>query len=552
MNAPDRFDELVFLPLGGSGEIGMNFNAYGYGPPDDRKWIVVDCGVLFGRETTSPGVDLIMPDIRFLAEQRDNVIAIIATHAHEDHIGAIPHLWPMLRCPIYATAFTAVLIEGKLEEAGLSGRVHPKRVPLSGKIELGPFMIEFMSITHSIPEPNALAIRTPLGVIVHTGDWKIDPEPLLGELTDQDALKRLGDEGVLALVCDSTNALVAGESGSEARVRESLTNLIGTLKGRVAVTSFASNVARLETIARAAKAHGRQVALVGRAMHKITDAARETGYLKGFPSVIDEAEAAQLPPGRVLYLCTGSQGEPRAALARIAENNHPNVSLGKGDAVIFSSRVIPGNDLAIHELHNKLAALGVELLTSEDHFVHVSGHPCRDELAQMYRWTRPQIAVPVHGELRHQSEHARLARSLQVPQAIVPENGQLIRLAPGRASVIDEVPSGRVHMDGRVMIEEGAGLSRNRRALAYAGMIAITLVLDGKGRIATVPSVIIEGIPEPVHAAIRGALDEPIKRHNPKRSDVSDLKDSVRRAARRAAESAWGKKPVTRVEVVEI
>ncbi|MGZ5923867.1 MAG: ribonuclease J [Rhizomicrobium sp.] len=552
MNTPKRDDELVFLPLGGSGEIGMNFNAYGYGPPDDRKWIVVDCGVLFGRETTSPGVDLIMPDIRFLAEQRENVIAIIATHAHEDHIGAIPFLWPMLRCPIYATPFTAVLIEGKLEEAGLADRVHPKRVPLSGKIELGPFKIEFMSITHSIPEPNALAIRTPLGVVVHTGDWKIDPDPLIGEVTDQSALKKLGDEGVLALVCDSTNALVAGESGSEARVRESLTNLIGTLKGRVAVTSFASNVARLDTVAKAAKAHGRQVALVGRAMHKITDAARQTGYLKSFPSVIDEAEAAQLPPNRVLYLCTGSQGEPRAALARIADNNHPNVSLGKGDAVIFSSRVIPGNDLAIFELHNKLAALGVELLTSEDHFVHVSGHPCRDELAEMYRWTRPQISVPVHGELRHQNEHARLARSLQVPQAIVPENGQLIRLAPGRAGVIDEVPSGRIHMDGRVLIEEGAGLSRHRRALGFAGMIAITLVLDGKGRVAADPSIIIEGIPEPVHAAIRGALDEPIKRHNPKRSDPSDLKETVRRAARRAAEDAWGKKPVTRVEVIEI
>ena len=552
MNTPKRDDELVFLPLGGSGEIGMNFNAYGYGPPDDRKWIVVDCGVLFGRETTSPGVDLIMPDIRFLAEQRENVIAIVATHAHEDHIGAIPHLWPMLRCPIYATPFTAVLIEGKLEEAGLADRVHPKRVPLSGKIELGPFKIEFMSITHSIPEPNALAIRTPLGVVVHTGDWKIDPDPLIGEVTDQSALKKLGDEGVLALVCDSTNALVAGESGSEARVRESLTNLIGTLKGRVAVTSFASNVARLDTVAKAAKAHGRQVALVGRAMHKITDAARQTGYLKSFPSVIDEAEAAQLPPNRVLYLCTGSQGEPRAALARIADNNHPNVSLGKGDAVIFSSRVIPGNDLAIFELHNKLAALGVELLTSEDHFVHVSGHPCRDELAEMYRWTRPQISVPVHGELRHQNEHARLARSLQVPQAIVPENGQLIRLAPGRAGVIDEVPSGRIHMDGRVLIEEGAGLSRHRRALGFAGMIAITLVLDGKGRVAADPSIIIEGIPEPVHAAIRGALDEPIKRHNPKRSDPSDLKETVRRAARRAAEDAWGKKPVTRVEVIEI
>jgi len=311
-------------------------------------------------------------------------------------------------------------------------------------------------------------------------------------------------------------------------------------------------VARLDSIAKAARAHGRQITLVGRAMHKITDAARETGYLKGFPAIIDEAEAAQLPPHRVLYLCTGSQGEPRAALARIAENKHPNVSLGKGDAVIFSSRIIPGNDLAIHELHNKLAALGVELLTAEDHFVHVSGHPCRDELVEMYRWTRPQISVPVHGELRHQNEHARLALSLQVPQAIVPENGQLIRLAPGRAGLIDEVPSGRIHMDGRVMIEEGVGLSRHRRALAYAGMIAITLVLDGKGRVAGEPSIIIEGIPEPVHAAIRVSLDEPIKRHNPKRSEASDLKESVRRAARRAAENAWGKKPVTRVEVIEI
>jgi ribonuclease J len=550
MNTPNRDDELVFLPLGGSGEIGMNFNAYGYGPPDDRQWIVVDCGVLFGRETTSPGVDVIMPDIRFLAEQRENVLGIVATHAHEDHIGAIPHLWPMLKCPVYATPFTAVLIEGKLEEFGLADRLHPKRIPLSGKLTLGPFEIEFMSITHSILEPNALAIRTPLGVVVHTGDWKIDPQPMLGEVTDISALKKLGDEGVLALVCDSTNALVAGESGSESRVRESLTDLIGTLKNRVAVTSFASNVARLETIAIAAQKHGRKVALVGRAMHKITDAARQTGYLKNFPSLIDEEEAAQLPPNRVLYLVTGSQGEPRAALNRIADNNHPNVSLGKGDAVIFSSRVIPGNEIGIFEMQNKLAALGVELLTSEDHFVHVSGHPCRDELAQMYRWTRPQISVPVHGELRHQTEHARLARSLQVPQAIVPTNGELIRLAPGRAGVIDEVPSGRIHRDGRILIEEGVGLSKKRRALAFAGMIAITAVLDGKGRVAGAPSVIIEGIPEPVHAAIRNALDAPLKRHNPKRPD--DLKEALRRAARRAAEDAWGKKPVTRVEIIEL
>ncbi len=547
------YDELVFLPLGGSGEIGMNFNAYGFGPPEDRKWIVVDCGVLFGRETTAPGIDLIMPDIRFLAEQRENVLAIIATHAHEDHIGAIPHLWPMLKCPVYATPFTAVLIEGKLEEAGLSGRVHPRRVPLGGWIELGPFRVEFISITHSIPEPNALAIRTPLGVVLHTGDWKIDPEPLVGKATDITALQRLGDEGVLATVCDSTNALVAGESGSEAKVRESLTALIGTLKNRVAVTSFASNVARLDTVARAAKANGRQVALVGRAMHKITAAARDTGYLKGFPVLLDEAEAAQLPPSRVLYLCTGSQGEPRAALARIAEGNHPNVALSKGDAVIFSSRVIPGNDIAIHELHNKLSLLGVEVLSADDHFVHVSGHPCRDELAQMYRWTRPQIAIPVHGEPRHLAEHARLARSLQVPQAIVPENGQLIRLAPGRAAVIDEVPSGRIQLDGRVLIEEGAGLARHRRALAFAGMIAITVVLDGKGRVAGGPSVIIEGIPAPIHDAIRSALDEPVRRHNPKRDlDGYELKESLRRAARRAADAAWGKKPVTKVDVVQI
>ena len=547
MANPARDDELVLLPLGGAGEIGMNFNAYGFGPPDERKWIVVDCGVLFGRETTTPGIDLIMPDIRFLAEQRENVLAIVLTHAHEDHIGAIGHLWPMLRCPLYATPFTAQLIEGKLDEAGLHDRVRVKSVPLGGHIEIGPFEIDFISITHSIPEPNALAIRTPLGVVVHTGDWKIDPDPMLGEVTNINALQKLGDEGVLATVCDSTNALVQGHSGSEARVRQALTALIGSLKGRVAVTAFASNVARLDTVAKAAREHGRQIALVGRSMHKMVSAARETGYLIDFPPTIDENEAAQLPPRRVLYLCTGSQGEARAALSRIAAGNHPAVSLGQGDAVIFSSRIIPGNELGIFELHNKLAALGVEVLTEQDHFVHVSGHPCRDELAEMYRWTRPQIAVPVHGELRHMSEHARLARSLQVPQAVVIENGLMLRLAPGRAEIVDEVPSGRIHLDGRVLVEEGAGYARARRALGNAGIIAITLVVDGKGRVAAEPSVIIDGIPEPVHAAIRAAAAGAAKRH--KKGDEEALKESVRRAARRAANDAWGKKPVTRVEL---
>ncbi|HEY8255150.1 MAG TPA: ribonuclease J, partial [Rhizomicrobium sp.] len=429
-------DELVFLPLGGSGEIGMNFNAYGYGPENDRQWIIVDCGVLFGREGNTPGVDLILPDIRYLMERRETVLGIIATHAHEDHIGAIAPLWPGLRCPIYATPFTARLIAGKLEEAGLTSKVKVQEVPVGGKLELGPFLLDFISITHSILEPNLLAIRTPLGVVAHTGDWKIDPDPMLGEATDTEALERLGNEGVLAMVCDSTNALVPGSSGSEADVRTNLIALVGTLKGRVAVTGFASNVARLDTVARAAKAHGRRIALVGRSMQKMVEAAKDTGYLKDFPPVLDETEAAELPPHKVLYLCTGSQGEPRAALARIAAGSHPNVELDGGDTVIFSSRVIPGNELAIAEIQNKLAARNIGILTVDEHHVHVSGHPCRDELAQMYRWIRPRLALPVHGEMRHQVAHAKLARELQVPQALVPENGQMFRLAPGRPALI--------------------------------------------------------------------------------------------------------------------
>jgi ribonuclease J len=543
-------DELVFLPLGGSGEIGMNFNAYGFGPPSRRKWIVLDCGVLFGRETDTPGVDVIMPDIRFLAERAEDVLAIIATHAHEDHIGAIGLLWPMLKCPIYATPFTARLIEGKLEEQGLRERARIKEVPLGGSLKLGPFTLDFISITHSIPEPNLVAVRTPLGVIAHTGDWKIDPEPMLGDVTDAAAIEKLGDEGVLALVCDSTNALNPGHSGSEAKVRDSLIELIGTLKGRVAVTAFASNVARLSSIAEAARRSKRKIALVGRSMHKMVQAAKDTGYLKDFPPVLDEAEAADLPARQVLYLVTGSQGEPRAALARIASGNHPHVHLGKGDAVIFSSRIIPGNELPIFALHNELSALGVEVLTEQDHFVHVSGHPAREELAQMYRWTRPRIAVPVHGELRHMAEHARLAKSLQVPEALVPQNGQLYRLAPGPAELIDEVPAGRVHLDGRVLVGEGEGLAKARRAMAFAGLVAITLVLDGKGRVAAEPAILIEGIPEPVHEAIRLAVDDVSRRA--RRADPDELAESVRRAARRAALDAWGKKPVTRVTVVEI
>jgi ribonuclease J len=362
----------------------------------------------------------------------------------------------------------------------------------------------------------------------------------------------LGNEGVLALVFDSTNALVPGTSGSERAVRESLTALVGTLKGRVAVTGFASNVARLETVAHAARVHGRQIALVGRSMQKMVSAARACGYLADFPPVLDEVEAMDLPPRKVLFLCTGSQGETRAALARIACDSHPNVHLAEGDAVIFSSRVIPGNEVSIFALHNQLVARGIEVLTAEEHFVHVSGHPCREELAQMYRWIRPRLAVPVHGEIRHQVAHARLARQMQVPQALIPRNGDLLRLAPGRPELIDEVPSGRIHLDGQVLVAEGEGLAKSRRALAYAGLLAISIVLDAKGRLATLPSVLAEGMPEPVAEAVRRAVEDRVREAGGRRNDPDGLAQDVRRIARRAAQDAWGKKPVTRVMVSEL
>lgn len=540
-------NELVFLPLGGAGEIGMNLNCYGYGPPDARSWMVIDCGVLFGRETTTPGVDLMMPDVRFLEEQRASLLGIVLTHGHEDHLGAVAHLWPKLRCPVYATPFTARLLRNKLEEAGLEHRVKVHVVPLGSKITLGPFALTFISITHSIPEPNVVAIRTPLGTVVHTGDWKIDAEPQLGEVTDDAALRALGEEGVLACICDSTNALVPGESGSEADVKAALHDLIGTLTGRVAVTAFASNVARLHTVAHAARAHGREIVLVGRAMRTMVEAARDTGYLKDFPRIWAEEDSARLPDNRVLYLCTGSQGEPRAALARIAAGEHPYVSLGDGDTVIFSSRIIPGNELAIFALQNDLAARGIAVLTERDHFVHVSGHPARDELAQMYAWVKPKIAIPVHGELRHMTEHARLARELQVPNAIVAVNGQMVRLAPGTAEIIDEAPSGRLHLDGDLLVHEDEGFAKSRRALSYAGFIGVTLVLDRKGRVAADPALHMEGIPEAVMESVAEAVSKAL---NGKRGD--DLKEQVRIAARRAAKDVWGKKPVVRVETVEI
>src|SRR5712691_1880600 len=427
---------LYFVPLGGAGEIGMNLNVYGYG----GDWLIIDCGVTFG-DDSQPGLDVVMPDPGFIAERRDRLLGIVATHAHEDHIGAIPYLWTQLRCPIWATPFTASLLREKLVEAGLADRVKINVVPMSGRFTIGPFDLELITLTHSIPEPNAVALRTPVGTVLHTGDWKFDPDPLIGPTADEAALTRLGDEGVLALIGDSTNALRPGSSGSEADLRRSLTDLIGRYDARVAVACFASNVARLETIAYAATAHGREVALVGRSLWRMDKAARENGYLADVPRFLTEDEAGYVPREKILLICTGSQGEPRAALARIAREDHPNITLDEGDVVIFSSRIIPGNEKPIARLHNELVRMGIDIVTEADHFVHVSGHPARDELVQMYQMIRPRIAIPVHGEARHMAAHADLAMQCQVEETLVIENGDLVRLDRGGASVVAEVPT---------------------------------------------------------------------------------------------------------------
>ena len=557
---PHPDDELVFLPLGGSNEIGMNFNLYGYGPPHARKWIVVDLGVTFG-DLTTPGVEIIMPDPSFIEEYADDIIGIVLTHAHEDHIGAVGWLWPRLKAPLYATPFTAFLLREKLRDAGILDDVHLTEVPLSGKLTLGPFELELITLTHSIPEPNGVAIRTPLGVILHTGDWKIDPDPLLGEATDQAAIERLGDEGVLAMVCDSTNVFVDGRAGSEADVRVAMTELIGSLSGKIAVACFASNVARMDTAIRAAEACGRRVCLVGRSMHRMAAAASSVGLFQGIKAFVSDAEAKSLPDDAILYLCTGSQGEPRAALSRIAEGDHPQVKLSKGDHCIFSSRVIPGNEIAIRNLQNKLADRGVRLYTERDHpGIHVSGHPCRDELGDMYRWARPRIAVPTHGERRHLMEHAAFARDLQVPEQVSPRNGDMVRLAPGRAGIIDEVKSGRLYVDGGKMTEENAEPLKERKHIATNGILIVTVAIDGKGRLASDIEVRSVGLPGDADDPLEDLLDrlaesaeDAMKRlDKDARDDDERVEQAVGRALKKLSQRIWSRRPVVETVVVRV
>jgi ribonuclease J len=546
-------DELLFLPLGGAGEIGMNLNLYGHA----GKWLMVDLGVTFGDEAT-PGIEVIMPDPRFIEERREDLVGIVLTHAHEDHLGAVPYLWERLGCPVWATPFTAAVLRRKLHETGLAGRVPILEVPLSGRFQAGPFEIELVTLTHSIPEPNALVIRTGAGTVLHSGDWKFDPEPLVGAPSDIEALRRLGEQNILALVCDSTNALVAGHSGSEAEVREELIRLFGRFHNRIAVACFASNVARLESVVHAALAHDRHVALVGRSMRRIVEAAQETGYLTGLPPFVSEHDAGYLPREKVALLCTGSQGEPRSALARIARNDHPQVTLEPGDAVIFSSRVIPGNEKAIGALQNDLARLDVEIVTAEDEPVHVSGHPAREELARMYQLVRPRIAIPVHGERRHLEAHARLAEECQVPQAIAAENGRMIRLAPGPAEVAGEVEFGRLGLDGSALVPLGGALIKHRHRISASGSAVATLVMARDGRLLADPQVTLHGLVDPeadgaalgsAAAAVRSAIEA---LNAGQLADDAAVKEAARLAVRRYIHAERGKKPLTDVHLVRV
>jgi len=550
---------LDFLPLGGAGEIGMNLNLYRYA----GKWLMVDLGITFADETL-PGIDVVMPDPGFIAERRDDLLGLVLTHAHEDHLGAVPYLWSRLGCPVYATPFAAEVLRRKLARddgpGGTEGLIITE-IPLGGRFRIGPFDLEFISLTHSIPEPNALALRTPAGTVLHTGDWKIDPEPQIGEVTDEAALRRLGEEGVLAIVCDSTNVFRPGESGSEAGVRDHLAELVRGRGGRIAVTCFASNVARIRSIAAAARGADRTVVLVGRSLWNITGAARATGYLDDSVRFVTERDAALLPADEVLYLCTGCQGEPRAALSRIASRSHPQVSLGRGDVVIFSSKIIPGNELAINRLHNRLIALGCEVVTEDDHPIHVSGHPCRDELARMYGWVRPRIAVPVHGEARHLVEHARFARSLQVPEAVVVENGDLLRLAPEGPRVVDQVRVGRLIADGRAIVPADSPLMRTRRSLMHNGAAFVTIALDDEGAIRAGPQVTAQGVFDPDEAGDEGRLlsgavaaaEKALAALPPRaRGDDAVIGEAVRSVVRRHFRSWHDKRPVVDVQVLRV
>ncbi|WP_046863354.1 ribonuclease J [Microvirga massiliensis] len=556
---PAQDSELVFVPLGGLGEIGMNAALYGVGPARARQWILVDCGMGFGGEEHLPGIDLVYPDLSFVEEIKQDLLGIFITHAHEDHIGALVEMWPRFRVPVYATRFAIGLLETRrLSEPG-APKVDLREIVPRQPIEAGSFQVTYVPVAHSIPESNALAIRTPHGLVVHTGDWKIDDTPYLGSLTSKAEFRTLGDEGVLALVCDSTNVVRDGVSPSEADVAAQIATLIRESPHRVAITTFASNVGRMRSVAEAALACGREVVLIGRAMERVVDVARECGYLDGIPEFRRPEMFGYLPRDKVVALLTGSQGEPRAALARIAADEHPDIALSAGDRVIFSSRAIPGNEKDIGGIINALISRGIEVITDRTHLVHVSGHPRRDELARMYEWTRPRIAVPAHGEALHLEEHAAFARRLGAEEVVHARNGTVVRLAPGAAEIVEHVRVGRVYKDGDIVTPAGDRALPERRKLAFAGVVSVAIAVDGRGEIAGDPVIDLMGLPEKTRKGevmadliadtVGDVLDTLPKN---KRRDPEAVELAVERAIRSVANGVWGKKPTCHVLVVEV
>tara|TARA_B100001123_G_scaffold185155_1_gene211980 strand:+ start:7129 stop:8793 length:1665 start_codon:yes stop_codon:yes gene_type:complete len=551
-------EEFIFCPLGGSGEIGMNMNLFAYGNPENRKWIIVDIGVTFADDTV-PGIDLIYPDPGFIVDKKSDLLGIILTHAHEDHIGAIAHIWPKLLCNIYATPFTAVLIQEKFKEKKIEIGNKLKIIKLNGNVNLGPFKIEFVTLTHSILEPNGLSIKTPSGTVLHTGDWKCDPNPLIGETINEKKLKQIGDDGVLAMTCDSTNVFSPGRAGSELDVRKSLLKIMENKKNKIIVTSFASNVARMESIFYCAKKIGRQICLVGRSMHRIYKAAKQCGYLKNLIEPIDPRDAKKISRKKILYLCTGSQGEPNGAMMRISNYIHPDVIIESGDAVIFSSKIIPGNEKKLYKLHNQLVKNGIEVISEETEFVHVSGHPNREDLKDMYNWVKPKSVIPVHGEHRHMIEHINFAKEMQVPFPVQVENGDIVQLFPGgRPQVIDKAPVGRIFVDGNIGVGEESQSIKDRKNLSYNGFLEITIIINDIGSIVKRPIISFKGIPsnddnggfifdleDKIQTICKSfALNNLNQEHN--------LIEALKTNCRKTVKEKTGKRPFTNVNLVRI
>ena len=550
-------EKFIFCPLGGSGEIGMNMNLYAYGKEEDLKWIIVDMGVTFADDSV-PGIDVIYPDPGFIQDKKNDLLGIVLTHAHEDHIGAIAHIWPSLKCKIFATPFTAVLIKEKFKEKKIDISNYLKIVELNGKLKLGPFEIDFITLTHSILEPNGLSIKTDAGLVLHTGDWKIDPNPLIGDNIDKKKLEEIGEKGVLAMICDSTNVFSPGRAGSELEVRENLLKIMDKKTKKIIVTSFASNVARMESIFYCAMKTKRNISLVGRSMNRIFKAARQCGYLKDVIEPLDPREAKKISKNKIVYLCTGSQGEPMGAMKRVVNGIHPDVFLESGDTVIFSSKIIPGNEKKLYQLHNEIVKKDIEIITEENAFVHVSGHPNREDLKDMYKWVKPNCIIPVHGEHRHMIEHINFAKEMQIPQTLQVENGDIIKLKPGdKPEIIDKAPSGRMYLDGTVGVSEDSLSIKERKNLSINGYLEVTIIVSNNGKIKK-PVISYRGIPENIEKEnLLFDMEDEITNicrtfSLQNKSQEKNLIEALKQNCRKIIKDKTGKKPYTNINIARI